>query len=206
MLALAILIPAALATDRPWSGAGAIDQLPDLPGLVDRWDSKRAWGTPLLVNTLLQASERIAWDHPHWDPITVGDISTRGGGPLFGHMTHHLGIDADLGLFVSGGKQPDGFEDVHPDQFDPSATWTLINALLDTGNIQFILLDQRHIDRLREYAVKQLELPPSEVDAILVSPSTRLSWNRRGVVRHAPNHRSHLHVRVTPAKPPSKLN
>ncbi len=181
-----------------WSG-GAVAQLPDLPGLVDRWDARRAWGTPLLVDTILDATERLAWDHPDWDPVVVGDISRRGGGALFGHRTHDLGIDADLGLFVKGGQQPDGFSDVRARDLDAEATWTLINALLDTGNVQFILLDQRHIDRLRAYAVHDLGVPPDEVDAILVAPSTRLKWDRRGVVRHAPNHRSHLHVRITPA-------
>jgi murein endopeptidase len=173
---------------------------------MDRWDAKRAWGTPLLVGTLLSVSERLAWDHPHWDPITIGDMSRRGGGPLFGHKTHDLGIDADLGLFVDGGRQQDGFLDVRPDDLDVAATWTLVNALLDTGNVQFILLDQRHIDRLRSYALDELGLDSLEVDAILVPPSTRLGWAQRGVVRHAPNHRSHLHVRVTPPPPVDHLN
>ncbi|MCB9678741.1 MAG: penicillin-insensitive murein endopeptidase [Alphaproteobacteria bacterium] len=206
MLAFAFLISHALASERPWSGAGAVTQLPDLPGLVDRWDAKRAWGTPLLVETLLSVSERLAWDHPDWDPITIGDLSRRGGGPLYGHKTHDLGIDADLGLFVRGGRQPDGFLDVRPADLDVAATWILVNALLDTGNVQFILLDQRHIDRLRAHALDDLGLDPIDVDAILVPPTTRLGWEQRGVVRHAPNHSSHLHVRITPPPPVSQLN
>ena len=181
-----------------WSG-GATTQLPDQPGLIDRWDARRAWGTKLLVETILDATERLAWEHPDWDPVVVGDISKRWGGPMFGHKTHDLGIDADLGLYVKGGRQPDGFVDVRPADLDTRATWTLIMALLDTENVQFMVLDQRHIDRLRDYGLTELGLPLEEVDAIFVPRSTRLNWERRGVVRHAPNHLSHLHVRITSA-------
>jgi murein endopeptidase len=189
--------PSASRTAR-WSG-GAVAQLPDLPGLVDRWDARRAWGTPLLVDTVLDATERLAWEHPDWDPVLVGDISRRGGGALFGHKTHDLGIDVDLGIYLAGGRQQDGFLDVRAADMDVEATFTLIRALLDTGNVQFILLDQRHIDRLRSHALHEVGLSPDEVDAIFVPPSTRLGWDRRGVVRHAPNHSSHLHVRITNA-------
>lgn len=156
--------------------------------------------------TLLQAAEQLAWDHPSWDPITVGDISQRGGGPMFGHTTHDIGIDADLGLFVTGGRQPNGFVDLSPDVLDVHATWTLISALRDTGNIQFILLDQGHIDRLRAHALDTMAMSPEAVDAIFIPRNTPLSARLRGVVRHAPNHSSHLHVRITSPPPPGRYN
>ena len=117
-----------------------------------------------------------------------------------GHRTHDLGIDADIGLFTPGGKQPlGGFQDLRPDQLDPAANWTLIRALIDHPDVAFILLDQRHIDALRVYVAEEVGLSQEEIDAIFPPRGTRTNWEQvRGVVRHVPNHRSHLHVRVTP--------
>lgn len=192
-----MLLGTAVAEERTWEGAHR--QLPDLPGLHDRWDGQRSWGTSLMVRTLVQASERLAWERPDLPPITIGDISTRGGGPMAGHRTHDLGIDADIGLFLRNGRPQNGFHDVRPAELDVEATWSLIQALLDTGNVQFILLDQRLMDRLRAHLLDDAGWSVSDVDAIFVSPSTRLSADRRGVIRHAPNHASHIHVRVTSA-------
>lgn len=181
-------------------------QLPDAPGLHDRWDAARAWGTPLLVETLVTSMERIAWDHPEWDPMIVGDLSTRGGGPMFGHKTHDRGIDADLSLFIRGGRTLSGFEDLTPSMIDAAATWTVIETLLDSGNVQFILLDQGHIDRLARYLERDLHWSRADIAAVLLPRDSRVPWSARGVVRHAPNHASHLHVRVTPNPPPRPTN
>lgn len=149
----------------------------------------------------MHSMERIAWDHPTWDPITVGDLSNRGGGPMFGHKTHDRGVDADLSLFLRGARTRDGFEDVHPREIDPLATWTLIETLLDSGNVQFILLDQGHIDRLAHWLERTRGWARDEVRSILIPREQIVPWSTRGVVRHAPNHRSHLHVRITPPPP-----
>lgn len=186
----------------PASADPVATQLPEVVGLHDRWDAQRSWGTRLLVDTLMSSMERLAWDHPAWDPITVGDLSRRGGGPMFGHKTHDRGIDADLSLYLRGARTRDGFEDVHPDEIDPAANWAVIEALLETNNVQFILLDQGHIDRLARWLERQRGWAREEVRAVLLGRDHQTPWSTRGVVRHAPNHRSHLHVRVAPPPPP----
>lgn len=184
---------------------GATERLPDAPGIFDRWDAERSWGTPLVVSTLETSLRRLAWELPHADPVTVGDLSVRGGGPMYGHSTHDEGIDADLGLFVQGARQLGGFVDVPPHDLDAEATWKLVATLLDSGNVQFILLDQGHIERLRTW-LASTGYPQEEIDRIFVPRTTRLRWDLRGVVRHAPNHRSHLHVRITPPPPAAPVN
>ncbi|MFT4626080.1 MAG: hypothetical protein ACI8PZ_004751 [Myxococcota bacterium] len=172
-------------------------QLPRDDGLYVRWDAENAWGTEPLVTTVSHVAERMAWLVPGAEPLMVGDMSTRGGGELFGHKTHDTGQDADLGLYLTGRRQPlDGFVDVRPHQLDLEANWLLIRELLDTGNVQFILLDQGHIDTLSAYLVEQRGFPQSYVDEVMPPPDDRLEWGTHGVVRHAPNHRSHLHVHV----------
>ena len=175
----------------------AAHQVPQTPGLLLRWDPARSWGTSALVETLQDVATRIAFEIPHADPLLVGDVSKRGGGRLAGHVTHHLGMDADIGLFTGEGEQPlGGFMDVHPNRLDLESNWALVRALLDTERVAYILLDQRHIDRLSTYARDELGLDDSTLDRMFPSPRARVPWDRFGVVRHAPNHSSHLHVRV----------
>jgi len=116
---------------------------------------------------------------------------------MYGHRTHHAGTDVDIGLYTGQGEQPlGGFVDVKPSELDLEANWALIRTLLNTDRVSFILLDQRHIDRLRAYLLEDLDMPAELVDPIFPEVDKRIPWTERGVVRHAPNHRSHLHVRI----------
>lgn len=201
--ALLLLAHLAVAeTGSPSStGVFANHQLPSGAGLYVRWDPERSWGASLVVDTLADVSERLAFLLPQADPIMIGDMSRQGGGQLFGHTTHDVGLDVDIGLYLSGARQPfGGFVDVPPEQLDLAATWVLVRTLLNTGRVAYILLDQRHIRALRAHLLDELEMPRDLVDAIFPADGARpeLEATRvRGIVRHAPNHRSHLHVRFT---------
>jgi len=196
--ALVWVSPAGAQDNRPYY-AGY--QLPPADGLYERWDARRSWGALHMVEALQQVANRVAFQLPLADPILIGDISRRGGGPLPGHQTHHLGIDVDIGLFMGAGQQPLGGPiDLLPHELDVASTWVLITALLDTGQVQYMLLDRGHIEVLRRYALEEVGLDPQTVDQLFPPRGTPLVWRRRGVIRHAPNHRSHLHVRLTSAR------
>jgi len=176
----------------------ASQQLPREPGLYYRWDPSRSWGQPALVETMRQVSQELAWILPNADPLLIGDVSRRGGGRIYGHTTHNVGIDVDVGLYTGDGDQPyGGFIDVTSNDLDLAANWAVIRTLLNTDRVAFILLDQRHIDQLRRYLLVDLKMAEELVDPIFPIIDERMPWNQRGVVRHAPNHRSHLHVRIT---------
>ncbi|HHO51538.1 MAG TPA: hypothetical protein ENK18_11840 [Deltaproteobacteria bacterium] len=173
-------------------------QLPAADGLYERWDPRRSWGAEHVIEALQEVANRVAFLLPVADPLFIGDISARGGGRLPGHRTHHLGIDVDIGLFMGQGQQPlGGFVDLLPYELDVRSNWILITALLDTGQVKFILLDQGHIQVLRRYALEEVGLDLETVDGLFPPPGSRLGWRRRGVIRHAPNHASHFHVRLT---------
>jgi len=101
LLLLSLLAPAETGADPQgaWPAVAA-HQLPENDGLYLRWDPSRSWGTAKLVEVMAQVSERLAFELPHAQPLLIGDVSRRGGGALFGHVTHHMGIDADIGLFL----------------------------------------------------------------------------------------------------------
>lgn len=167
--------------------------LPDLPLFYTRAQPNNSWGTRLMIDTIVGAARHMRWLYPDASPITVGDISSRRGGPLSGHMTHRAGIDIDIGVYSKGARQnPRGFDSPGAD-FDTEANWALISALLDTGNVDWILLDQSHIRRLRAYVLTNGLLTEAEAEAIF---PTANHWEYTGFVRHAPNHADHLHIRV----------
>ena len=199
VLTIAAALCAHAATESP---PAAIDyaghQLPQEPGLYERWDPTRSWGTSVLVETLAQVAHDLALIMPEAEPLLIGDVSVRGGGPMPGHFTHRTGNDVDIGLFFHSGHQPHGgFVDVAADELDVPATWTLISTLMATDRVQFILLDDELIGLLRDYGIHELHLPREVVERTYPPIDARIPWSERNVVRDAENHRSHMHVRIT---------
>lgn len=169
------------------------ENLPDLPLFYLRTQPDHSWGSRLMIDTIVEGARHMRWLLPDADPITIGDIAWQHGGPLSGHVSHRGGIDADIGIYRTGaGQNPRGFDRLG-DDFDAEANWALISALLDSGNVEFILLDQAHIRRLRTYVLTNGLLTAAEAEAIF---PTADYYERTGYVRHAPRHDDHLHVRV----------
>ena len=172
-------------------------QLPERAGLYNIAQPNSAWGTSLMIETIIKAGEEMAWQLPDADPFIVGDISAQRGGYFDGHRSHRGGVDADLGIYAKGGKQsPRGFQDLSPSELDAHATWLFIRTLLDTGNVERIYLDQSLINALRKHVREVEGLSAEEVDRIFPPPGTARTWAMAGIVQHVPGHRNHIHVRV----------
>jgi len=191
-------------TATPEGGAACTDQylrdgvqLPARPGLFVITSENSAWGTATMIDTILHASEELAWQLPDADPFVVGDISAKRGGYFEGHRSHRGGVDADLGIYSTGAHQNSrGFQDLTPADFDAHATWTFMRILLDTGKVDRIYLDQSLINVLRRYVHDQEGLSAAEVDRIFPPPGTAKVWSMTGVVQHVAGHRNHMHLRV----------
>ena len=173
-------------------------QLPRMDELYRIWNMDKAWGTPEMVQAVVTASEEMAWLMPAAAPLIVGDISTRHGGFLHGHKSHRAGVDADIGIFTTGGHQPQGggFEHVTPATMDYEANWLFWRSLLETGLVDRILLDQKLIDAMREHLIATGELPYQEAQQIFPPRGTPRLWAMTGVFQHAPGHANHIHLRV----------
>jgi murein endopeptidase len=172
-------------------------QLPELPFFYSRTQPDASWGTQQMVDLLVSTGRHMTGAMPNASPFVVGDISRRNGGPLSGHLSHRGGIDADVGIYKKGAWQsPHMFVDLTPSTLDVEATWLMIRTMLDTGLVDFILLDHGHIAAIRSYVLRSGLLTEAEANRIFVADGSRDAWSLRGVVRHAPNHRDHLHVRV----------
>lgn len=172
-------------------------QLPDLPFFYTRITPDAAFGTPELVDLVVEVGRHMSWAMPNASPFTVGDISHRSGGAIYGHQSHRGGVDADIGIYRKGPKGPvqaaNQFMDFPTAELDVEATWLLIDTLLDSGMVEYILLDRSHIATLRTYVLRAGLLSVAEAAGIFAPEN---AWERIGVIRHAPSHRDHLHVRV----------
>ncbi len=174
--------------------------LPEMPALYRAWNPERIWGTPELIDVISTAAEELAWLKPGNDPLVIGDMSTRRGGPLSGHRSHRGGIDADLGLFYADGRQHlAGPTMVDPTDLDAESNWLLIRSMLETGMIERILLDQAHINVIKRYLYSRAELTRRQIWRTLPSGPTDdpdYHWKRTGIIHHVPGHKHHMHVRV----------
>ena len=171
-------------------------QLPDLPLFFTRTLPDHAWGNREMIELLVDSARHMRWLMPDAAPITIGEISRQRGGELPGHKTHRGGIDADVGIYLSGGRQtPRMFANPGPGEFDLEANWALISAMLDTGRVDMILLDHAHIARLKAYTLAAGLLTEEEAAQVFLGDS-RSNYRATGVIRHAPSHEDHLHVRV----------
>ena len=172
-------------------------QLPDNPALYRRWTPSKAWGTPEMIEVLSSAAEEMAWVMPDVDPVVVGDISTKRGGKLRGHKSHRGGVDADIGLYWHDGVMYMGnFPVLSVRDMDRAATWQLIRAMLDTGHVERILLDDALVRALRRYVIAEKHLSREEAWRVFPSTANGEMWRKTGVVHHSPGHKHHMHVRV----------
>ncbi len=172
-------------------------QLPELPLFYVRAQPGAAYGTQEMIDLLVDAGRHMSWLMPQASPFVVGDISSPHGGYLAGHLSHRGGVDVDVGIYKKGGWQhARGFTTLAPSELDVEATWALVSTMLNTGNVDFILLDRSHINRLRSYVLTAGLLTDEEAARIFPTEGSRAVWGSTGILRHAPHHQDHIHVRV----------
>lgn len=175
-------------------------QLPYLPDLYRVMVPGHAWGTQVLAETLVAATQEMRWRFPQADPLVVGDLSRPGGGVLSGHRSHRGGRDADIGIYLLHGRQhPGGFRSLKPDEIDLEINLFFIRTLLDTGDVERVLLDQSLIRALRRYAIDSGAMSEELARATFLLPEDGLVGSLfalNGVVHHVPGHDNHFHIRV----------
>ncbi|MFT4976352.1 MAG: hypothetical protein ACI8S6_002249 [Myxococcota bacterium] len=184
--------------------------LTEQPAFYTINNAPAAYGTPELVGIIEYASAEMAWLRPGADPILIGDLSRPHGGQLPPHKSHRSGLDADIGIYRRGGDQPETnpFVVTTADTIDHRANWLFWSALLETGLVDRILLDQSLIDAMRVWTVAEGELSESEALAIFPPRGTPRIWSMTGVFQHMPRHRDHIHLRArcgVPDEPLSRL-
>ena len=180
-------------------------RLPDVPAIHIR-RPERAYGTGRLVQAVLRAVASVERRFPETQVIAIGDLSAPQGGPLPGHKSHQNGRDVDVAYYTRDESTDEQFVDLTPGNLDTARTWAFIEALLDSGDLQFIFIDHALQAPLYEYAAAHASPRWRTPDALAhVFQYPMPEWAGVGVIRHEPHHGDHMHVRIQDSDAPEDV-
>lgn len=153
-------------------------------------DPNRVWGTAETVELMNMAIDKMLEKYPDTCDMFIGDISRKGGGKLRPHISHQSGRDIDLTMYAKGNKYI-YFINMDSGNLDIEKTWYFIETLLMTDRVQMILMDYK-VQKLFYNYLKPF-YSKSKLNKYLQYP--RPKNVRKGIIRHAPSHANHLHIR-----------
>ena len=158
-----------------------------------------SWGTARTIRALRAAFAAFREKHPESADIVLGDISLPKGGYFPPHRSHRDGRDVDIGLMATQNRRLTHFARLDHRTLDREKTWDLVEALLETGEVELILLDRSH-QRLLHRVAKRRGYSEQRLSRLFQWPRSRRT--RVGLIRHARGHDDHLHVRFREAPAP----
>lgn len=162
--------------------AGGV-QLPEGKGYVRRRPAN-AWGKAAVIHSLVAAIDRYHGRVDGAEPVRLGDISRKSGGPLGGHLSHQGGRDIDIAYVWQAGDEERKVIDV-------PRSWELIKAFTEDANLNVIFADYGVQGQLYEHALSIGE-DPQLLDELFEYPNRGSSG---AVLYHWRGHARHFHVR-----------
>jgi murein endopeptidase len=158
----------------------------------------RAFGAAHVVTQLERAIAAVRTRFPALHTLAIGDLSARRGGALTEHRSHQSGRDVDVGLYYTTVPRgyPQSFIAATDDNLDRAATWALLYAFARTADqpagVTAIFLDFEVQGLLYTWALDH-GVPQAYLDRLFQYPHGEGA--PVGLIRHAPNHDDHMHVR-----------
>lgn len=147
-----------------------------------------AWSTQETLDFLGVALTKVHEQFPDTAPLALGDISGRNGGPWPPHVSHQSGRDVDIAYFYNDGAG--WYARATAKNLDLARTWAFVRALIAETDVDLILIDHSIQLLLEDYARQHGE-DPSWLAGIFRGVPGKL----RPIIRHAPGHATHIHVR-----------
>ena len=174
--------PVATSRGRPHKGR-LIDgaALPVNESLYTIRFERLAFGTTLAVLNIQRALASFRYETAYPGTIYIGAMSRKTGRRLRPHKSHQSGRDVDVRLPAM--PYATRTQKLREWEVDWHATWALIRAFAETGEVQQIFLEMKFWRRLRKAAV-EMGTPDAEIASIM-----------RTYVRHSRGHVAHIHVR-----------
>ncbi len=157
----------------------------------DRWelvDPAHAWGTRETIDYLTTAIDAVHAAFPNTPKLHIGHISGKNGGHLRPHISHQSGRDVDISFFYSD-ESSGWYARARAKNLDVARTWAFVRALVIETDVEMILIDHSIQRLLREHALAKGE-DPAWVHGLFAG-----GGGRRAIIRHAPGHATHLHIR-----------
>lgn len=177
-----------LSIGAPSAGALLNGVRADASPLFEPVHPEGAWGTVETLTYLTAAVESVHRLFPDTPPLLLGDISDRDGGPLRPHLSHQSGRDLDISFYYLNGAR--WYARATRANLDLPRTWAFVRALVTETDVEMILVDSSIQWLLRKHAVESGE-NEEWVNSLFAGSSGSL----RPILRHAPGHATHLHIR-----------
>jgi LysM repeat protein len=158
-----------------------------------------AYGTEETVEQLGRCVRKVRASFAGSPRVMLGSISKQNGGYVAPHKSHRSGRDADVYFFRRPGAK--WFEAATRDDLDLPRTWALLRCFVSEADVDLVLIDRRVQGWLEDYALRRGE-SRAWVASLFhdgVGPDGRRG-PARAVVRDAPGHVAHMHVRFVSAR------
>jgi penicillin-insensitive murein endopeptidase len=147
-----------------------------------------AWATRETLAFLGIALSKVHEQFPETRALALGDISGQNGGPARPHISHQSGRDVDIAYFYSDSARWYARGTVK--NLDLPRNWAFVRALIADTDVDLILIDRSIQVLLEKYALEQ-----GEDSAWLSSVFRGTPGRLRPIIRHAPGHATHIHIR-----------
>ncbi len=147
-----------------------------------------AWSTQETLDYLSAALARVHQAFPGTPPLALGDISGKHGGHSPPHVSHQSGRDVDIAYFYNDGAS--WYARGTAKNLDLARNWSFVRALIADTDVDLILIDHSIQALLEDYAQKHGEDP-----AWLSGVFRGVPGKLRPIIRHAPGHATHIHIR-----------
>jgi murein endopeptidase len=164
--------------------------LPENNALYTIRKPDEAYGSTHTLHNIQLAIANFRQATGYQGEVVIGAISKQGGGRLRPHSSHQSGRDVDIRLPL---KNPNGSSD-NVDDVDWDATWALLQALVATGEVQYIFLSTSR-QKLLYKAAKRAGASKDLLERMIQYP--RKSGTNDGLIRDESGHTAHFHVRFT---------
>lgn len=157
-----------------------------------------AYATAETIEQLSHCIVRVRQENPGSMRVHVGSLSAKGGGKIAPHESHRSGRDADIFFFRAAAA--DWTQPATVTDLDLPRTWALLRCFITDTDVDFVFIDQAVQGWLEAYALAQGE--PSEWVSSLFHdrPAEGRDPAQLAVIRHAPGHENHMHVRFVSPK------
>ncbi|HWA75144.1 MAG TPA: penicillin-insensitive murein endopeptidase [Polyangiaceae bacterium] len=176
-----------ISIGNPNSGALLNGKHAEASELFQLVDEKHAWGSAETIDYLCAAVRKVHERYPGSAPLSLGHVSAERGGPLRPHVSHQSGRDVDISFYYVDGAR--WYLRATEKNLDLPRTWAFVRALITETDVEMILIDHAVQAWIRRYALEQGE------DAAWVDGLFLGKGGLRPIVRHAPGHATHVHVR-----------
>jgi murein endopeptidase len=147
-----------------------------------------AWATQETLDFLDLALGKVHEQFPETRALALGDISDKNGGPARPHISHQSGRDVDIAYFYNDSAR--WYARGTAKNLDLPRNWAFVRALIADTDVDLILIDRSIQVLLEKYALEQGE------DAAWLGGVFRgVPGRLRPIIRHAPGHATHIHIR-----------